>query len=196
MLRITSSPADENLTFYIWYDYCMIFITGAAAAGKSTVTKLLKDRLPSHEFDIHDIDESDKWTNDYEDWRDAKIEYWMRRSISSQKANIATTLCGIIYPEHVEASAYYKTTPVIQYFLLDAPAEAITARFKQKLIDRAKNGNQGRNQVKNVDSWLKRQIEISTELREIYQNLPEAVVIDTSKTTAEEVADQIMVKIS
>ena len=74
----------------------MIFITGAAGAGKSSVTRALKTHLPKDKFDIHDIDEADKWIDSYEDWRDAKIEHWLKVSIDNRKEGITTILCGIV----------------------------------------------------------------------------------------------------
>ena len=169
----------------------MIIITGAAATGKSTVTRLLRELLPKDKFDIHDIDESDKWTNSYEEWRDAKVEYWLRRSISSNKAGITTVLCGIIYPENVRATTYYNGAIPIKYFLLDASPEAITSRFEQKLEAQEKSGVKGRNQINDKAAWLKRQIEISQELRREYERMSEATVIDTTDLSIEEVLANI-----
>jgi thymidylate kinase len=169
----------------------MIIITGAAATGKSTVTRLLREQLPKDKFDIHDIDESDKWTNSYEEWRDAKIEYWLRRSISSNKAGITTVLCGIIYPENVRATNYYNGAIPIKYFLLDASLEAITSRFKRKLEAQEKSGLKGRNQIDDKEAWLKRQIEISLELREEYGQIDDATVIDTVNLPVDEVVGKI-----
>jgi broad-specificity NMP kinase len=169
----------------------MIIITGAAATGKSTVTRLLREQLPKNKFDIHDIDESDKWTNSYEEWRDAKIEYWLRRSISSNEAGITTVLCGIIYPENVTTAAYYTDSLPIKYFLLDASPEAITDRFKQKLEAQQKSGVKGRNQISDKAAWLKRQIEISQELRQEYAKIDTAIIIDTTDMTVEDVLAKV-----
>ncbi len=76
----------------------MIFITGAASAGKTSLINRLKESLPSDKFDIHDIDEADKWGDDYESWRDAKVEFWLKQTIENRTKGIETILCGIIYP--------------------------------------------------------------------------------------------------
>lgn len=169
----------------------MIIITGAAAAGKSTVTRLLKEYLPKEKFDIHDIDESDKWTNSYEAWRDAKVEYWLRRSVGSKKAGITTILCGIIYPENVRQGGSYKAAAPVRYFLLDVTPEVLTQRYlskvgskEEKLTGKAEPGTR-------VERGLKRQIEITAELRQAYKNVEHAHIIDTNDTPARVIAESI-----
>jgi adenylate kinase family enzyme len=170
----------------------MIIITGAAATGKSTVTRLMREQLPKDKFDIHDIDESDKWTNSYEEWRDAKIDYWLRRSISSNEAGITTALCGIIYPKNVTDADYYTDALPMKYFLLDAMPNTITTRFKLKLEAQEKSGLKGRNQIDDKEAWLKRQIEISRELRQEYGQMANATIIETTDLGIEDVLAKVM----
>jgi len=152
----------------------MIIITGAASAGKTSLIKRLKGQLPSDKYDIHDIDEADRWTDSYEDWRDAKIEYWLKQSIENHKRGIETILCGIIYPEHVTNLPSYAEAKPVEYINLDATPEEITERF-----------------LKRRQRWLNRQIEISKELRDELQNTENAHIIDTTGVDPDEIASKV-----
>ena len=107
----------------------MIFITGAASAGKTSVIRRLKEALPEGKFDIHDIDEADLWGDDYEGWRIKKIEYWLAKSIENRKHGIETILCGIIHPAIVEAAPSFVAAYPIEYILLEASPEVMAERF-------------------------------------------------------------------
>ena len=152
----------------------MIFITGAASTGKTSIVKRLKELLPNDKFDIHDIDEADKWGDDYEGWRDAKIEHWLKQSIENRKKGMETILCGIIYPEHVIKSRSYAKAGQVKYVLLDATPEAIKERYYKKM-----------------ERWLNRQMEISKELKSELQNVKNKQVIDTDSITSDAVAENL-----
>lgn len=157
----------------------MIFITGAASAGKTSAIRLLKEMLPDDKFDIHDIDEADRWAGDYEAWRDAKIEYWLKQSIENKKKGIETILCGIIYPEHVVNAHSYAEAEPVEYILLDATPEAIRERYYKKM-----------------EPWLNRQMEISKELRTELAGLENKQVVDTVNASTVEVAQAIVSRIN
>jgi len=156
----------------------MIFITGAASAGKTSVVKLLKQHLPSDKFDIHDIDEADRWTDDYENWRDAKIEHWLKQSIENREKGVETILCGIIYPEHVVKSPSYTEAEPVKYVLLDATPEVIKERYYKKM-----------------QPWLNRQMEISKDLKGELQNLENNQIIDTTNISSDVVAENLIKQI-
>jgi thymidylate kinase len=149
----------------------MIFITGAASAGKTSLIKLLKEQLPADKFDIHDIDEADGWTDDYEAWRDAKIEHWLKQSIKNKQKGIETILCGIIYPEHAEKCASYTQAQPVEYILLDADADTMRQRF-----------------YKRMESRINRQIEISKELKLELEAIDNKTVVDTTRLSVGDIA--------
>lgn len=153
----------------------MIFITGASSVGKTSLIKRLKEQLPSDKFDIHDIDEADKWGDDYESWRDAKIEYWLKQSIKNREKGIETILCGIIYPEHVIKAPSYTEAQPVEYVLLDATPKAIEERF-----------------YKRKRSWLGRQMEISQELKKELQQIENKHIVDTNSVTSDDVAENLV----
>lgn len=153
----------------------MIVITGAASTGKSSLVNELKEKLSGDKFDIHDIDEADRWGDDYEAWRDAKVEYWLKQSIENRKLGIETILCGIIYPKHVVKSPAYAYAAPVEYINLDATPDVITQRY-----------------LKRRQVWLDRQIEISKELREELQVAENAQIIDTSNIPSSEVAERVV----
>lgn len=157
----------------------MIFITGAASTGKTTLIDQLKQQLPVDKFDVHDIDEADRWGDDYEGWRDAKIEYWLKQSIQNKIAGIETILCGIIYPEYVTKSPSYTEAGPVTYINLSATPEVITERY-----------------LKRQKRWLDRQIEISQELRDELQGTKNAHIIDTSNIASDEVLTSVLKLIS
>lgn len=156
----------------------MIFITGSSSAGKTSLIEQLKEQLPRDKFDIHDIDEADKWTDNYESWRDAKIEHWLKQSIKNKKNGIETILCGIIYPEHVAKCDSFKDAQPIKYILLDASAEVIKARF-----------------YKRMESRINRQVEISNELKIELEDVDNRDIIDTTTLATEDIASIVTDKI-
>lgn len=156
----------------------MLFITGAANTGKSSLVKLLKEGLPSDKFDIHDIDEADRWTDDYESWRDAKIEHWLMQSIKNKKYGIETILCGIIYPDHVVKAPSYAEAKPVEYILLDATPEAIKGRYYKKM-----------------EPWLSRQIEISQEIKTELQGIEDKQIVDTTSATSDGIAESLIRKL-
>lgn len=153
----------------------MIFITGASSAGKTSLIKRLKEQLPSDKFDIHDIDEADKWGDDYESWRDAKIEYWLKQSIRNREKGVETILCGIIYPEHVMKAPSYTEAQPIEFVLLDAAPKVIKERYYKKR-----------------QPWLARQMEISQELKSELQHIQNTHIIDTNSITSDDVAEKLV----
>jgi adenylate kinase family enzyme len=176
----------------------MIFITGAAGAGKSSVVRALKARLPQNKFDIHDIDEADKWDDGYESWRDAKIEHWLKQSIDNRKHGITTILCGIIYPDHVEKAPSYASASPVSYVLLDIPASIVTERNLEKhTLGTAEEKRLGRFEPDSKwDRWAKRQMEITVELRRECGNLENTEVFDPATRTADEIAGEIAKRIA
>ena len=172
----------------------LIFITGAAGVGKSSVTKLLQEQLPKDTYALHDIDESDKWTNDYEAWRDSKIDYWLQRGRSSDEAGITTSLCGIIYPENVEKAPSFSEDVLIQYILLDASADVITKRLLSKYGTEDERREFDAEKTGRMKRKLKRQLEIADELRSVYTNRQDAYIIDTNRVLSE-VVDDILEKV-
>ena len=158
----------------------MIYISGTGNVGKSSVTRLLKERMPRDKYDIHDIDESDLWTNDYEAWKAAKIEYWLQRAISSSEADITTILCGIIYPKNILNAPSYSSKISIACYLLDATPEVIQERWSLHYGKRLEEDSK-------VAAKMKRHIEISQELRTAFKDMQQAHIIDTSSLTIESV---------
>lgn len=164
----------------------MIFITGAANVGKTSLVNQLKRELPSAKFDIHDIDETGRWSGDYIAWRNEIIEHWLRQSIVNNSAGTQTILCGIISPEDVcKLTSHGESTDVV-YILLDATADDIYSRFKQK---RLKNSNKLFQD--NGALHVAAQIEVAKRLKKsVQQN--HGLIIDTHNKTKEEVAEQVL----
>lgn len=154
----------------------MIFITGAASTGKSSIVKALKERLPEDKFDVHDIDETDRWEADkYEEWRNAKVEHYLRESVVNRKEGVETILCGIIYPEQVKKSLSYEQAKPVKFIFIDASPEAITERFHKRW-----------------QSKIDCHIEIENELRSEIESLQNKTVVETSNIPSDSAADQVI----
>jgi thymidylate kinase len=153
----------------------MIFITGAASTGKTSIVKQLKELLPASKFDIHDIDEADKWKPDqYEQWRDAKVEHFLKLSITNREKGIETVLCGIIYPEQAKKSPSFKKAEPVRFIFLDASPETIKERFYKRWQLR-----------------IDRQIEIENELRMEIDHQEHASVVNTDRISNSEASKTI-----
>ncbi len=156
----------------------MIFITGPASAGKTSLIKLLKEHVPKEKFDIHDIDEADKWTDDYVAWRDSKVEYWLKQSIENRKKGIETILCGIIYPEAAAKSPSYAAAQPVKFILLNTNAEELRQRF-----------------YKRMEGRINRQIEIGKELSLEVQSIDGAEIVETTGMTPESIVGSLIKKL-
>ena len=157
----------------------MIFITGPASAGKTSLIKLLKEHLPKEKFDIHDIDEADKWTDDYVAWRDSKVEFWLKQSIKNRKKGIETILCGIIYPDAASKSPSYAAAQPVKFILLNTDAEELKQRFYQRMEGR-----------------INRQIEIGNELKAEVKSIDGAEIVETTSMTPELIMGNVIKKLS
>lgn len=149
----------------------MIFITGASSAGKTSLIDRLKKQLSRTKFDIHDIDEADRWTDNYEEWRDAKIEFWLQQSIKNREKGIETILCGIIYPKHVIRSPSYEAAAPVRYILLDADEGAIRERS-----------------YKRIESRISTQLAIAKDLKGELEDLKNKQIINTTNLSIENIA--------
>lgn len=156
----------------------MIFITGPASAGKTSLIKLLKEHLPKEKYDIHDIDEADKWTDDYIAWRDSKVEYWLKHSIENRKKGVETILCGIIYPDDVAKSPSYDKAQPVRYILLNADPEELKQRF-----------------YKRMEGRINRQIEIGKELALEVKSIDDGEIVETTGITTESITDIVIKKL-
>lgn len=109
----------------------IILITGAGGAGKSTLIAGLKRELAADKYDIHDIDEADRWgdNSNYPAWMRAKIEHYLEQSKKNDKDGIDTILCGIIFPQGVLNSEMYEGASA-RFILLDAGPDSIASRLR------------------------------------------------------------------
>jgi thymidylate kinase len=188
-LACDSDPQLPRLGSFC-YDVDMIFITGASSTGKSTLIKHLKEVLPKDKYDVHDIDEADLWTDDYPAWRNEKIDYWLKQSLTNTKAGITTILGGIIYPDNVMQAPTYEPDIPLSYILLHASPEVITQRFNSRYSTK-KRAAMTAEQRTELETRLKRQIEISDELKTAYEKLQGVTIIDTSDLSPEEVLRKV-----
>lgn len=164
----------------------MIFVTGAANVGKTSLINRLKHELPADKFDIHDIDETGKWSGEYSVWRDERIDYWLKQSVINRQNEIETILCGIIFPQDVERQASYRSVGIISYILLDASSDDIQDRFRQKRKRRVVQSFQD-----NGALHIATQAEIAKRLHKIIQK-KSGYIINTSGMDIDHVTQQVL----
>lgn len=169
----------------------MIFISGAAGVGKSTVIKNLKTNLPKESFSLHDIDESDLWNHDYKAWKIAKIDYWLQRSKSNNQFEIDTILCGIVSPNDVSAAQSFSDGLPIKYILLHASPEILASRLLSKFGTEEKRASFDEKKVKRITSFVQGHIATSKKLLEVFQNHPQSLVLDTTESSAIEIFEKV-----
>ena len=163
----------------------MVFITGAAGVGKSIIIEGLKKRLPRERFNIHDIDEADLWKDDYEAWRDKKIDYWLKQSQKNQ--SVITILAGIIYPKSVISAPSYPADQDVKYILIDASPRVHYERF----MARSKNTNS-----EAVERKIRRHIEIQNELKSDLERIENVVTLDTTSLSPGDMVNLVEKKLT
>ncbi len=169
----------------------IIFITGTGGAGKTTLIADLKRDLPAEKFDIHDIDEADRWGDNanYSAWRRAKIEYYLEQSKKNDKKGIDTILCGIIFPQGVLNSEVYPGASA-RFILLDAEPDSIASRLRVRHTTATEEWlrEAGANQAETALSLKKTfSDQMGVKLRE----KPRVDIIDTSHLSADEVLSKV-----
>jgi len=169
----------------------IIFITGTGGVGKTTLITGLKRELPADKFDIHDIDEADRWgdNSNYPAWRRAKIEFYLEQSKKNDIVGIDTILCGIIFPQGVLNSEVYEGASA-RFILLDAEPDSIASRLRV----RHKTA---------TEEWLREaganQAETALSLKKTFSNQPgvklrerpNVQVINTTHLSSNEVLNMV-----
>jgi broad-specificity NMP kinase len=106
------------------------FITGTSGAGKSTIVRLLKKRLPS--TDVRDFDEGGVPPDVDEHWRIKRTEYWLQRAQKNKLKGISTVICGVCVPKEIQCSPSYDSSLRVHYGLLHITPRDIRQRLGQR----------------------------------------------------------------
>lgn len=110
----------------------LFWIAGASTAGKTTILPLLKLKLPSEQFAVHDFDEVDIPAARNEKERKRAIRYWLRVAVKNAKKDISTVVGGAIFPAEIMAhDTILKELPVCICYL-DVHQSVIAQRMTER----------------------------------------------------------------
>ena len=169
----------------------MIFISGAAGVGKTTVVDNLRRRLPREKYALHDIDESDLWTHDYPAWRAAKVDYWLQRSKSNNETGMDTVLSGIVSPKVVADVPTFSAELPIKYVLLHAAPEVLASRLISKLGTEEERAEFDEERIRQMKEFVDGHLAKNKKLLEAFESCADAEVIDTTNSAPDEVCERV-----
>lgn len=165
------------------------FISGVSGVGKTSIISHLK-KLLNNQFEVHDFDERGVPTGADHAWRLAETKYWIDFGYQLCQQNKTLVLCGFANPDELETMT--KDAPDInaKIILLDADAQLIEKRLRQRNENKAVQDDLKRVTGSQTESFIKNNTEFVPILRNICQK-HNCLIIDTSDLTPEEVAEQV-----
>ena len=123
-------------------DPVLFTMTGSSCAGKSTLARVMADRLPG--VAVHDFDEVGVPANPDLLWRNHTTEWWVRRALDYQGQGIDLLLTGQSPLGEILAAPSAPELDGIAVCLVDVADEPRCARL-------AERGNQS---IRHVDAYL------------------------------------------
>ncbi len=171
----------------------IFFVSGGSGAGKSTVMELLKNRLPSSHYHIHDMDEVGVPDNVDQQWRIEQTENWVKEGVKNAESDIKTIVLGITHPDELnEAISKLKVNPsTVGVILLDANPETLRSRLEKRYQVRSNIESEIMVTGKPLEQFIGDSINFARILKEEAQKYGYEV-IDTSELGPEQVAEHLI----
>lgn len=166
------------------------FIIGVNGVGKTTILTFLKKILSRDNYNIYDFDERGVPDNADKTWRKSETKYWLKLGEEKAKLDSSTIICGFSKPEEIEEiSNELIERPVV--ILLDADADTISERIKNRYLDKESISELFRTTGKSVDKFIMDNIYYSNILRESCIKYG-YIIIDTNGNTPENITNKII----
>ncbi len=170
------------------------FISGVCGVGKSSLIPHLKNLLSSDKFDVRDFDERGVPDGADRNWRKSEVKKWLEVGELSAQENISTIICGFVKRSDFE-EASTENTPEIKTILLDADSETIRKRLMGRYSVNGVFDETKKVIGKPVTEFIESNVYYCDIMRK--ECIEEGwVVIDTSNSTPEEVANKVSKLIS
>lgn len=108
-------------------DSVLFKLTGSSCAGKTTLARMMADRLPG--VAVHDFDEEGVPANPELEWRNRTTESWVRRALEYQEQGLDLLLTGQSPLGEILAAPSAPQLDGIAVCLIDAADEARCTRL-------------------------------------------------------------------
>lgn len=164
------------------------FISGASGVGKTSVMTELKKVLPS-EYEVHDFDERGVPTGADHAWRLQETAHWIEFSKQKSLEGIHVVVCGFFNPDELKEMIPADFPFGIQTILLDADADIIEQRLRNRNKDSEVAENFERT-VGSAENFIKNNTEFVPIIREICRNNG-CKIIDTTNIEPKVVTEQL-----
>lgn len=166
------------------------FISGVNGVGKSSVMPFLRALLPESEFTVIDFDSRGVPDGADRVWRVAEAAHWANEGAAASVSGKNLIVCGFVKPQDF-ADLSDSMRSEIKIVVLDADEETVRKRLMGRYT---KDGGFDENQNvigKPIMEFIDGNVWYAKKMREesIDDGLP---IIDTSKLSPEEVAEEIV----
>lgn len=166
----------------------MYFVSGVSGVGKTAVMPHLRALL-GEGFEVHDFDERGVPDNADHEWRLSETRHWIEYGQKKSEDGITVIVCGFSNPDEIAEIQKEFPHSEVQTILLDADAEVIEARLRNrntnpdvmKDLERA---------VGPAEEFIQNNTRFVPILREICQKRG-CPIVDTTHLSPEEVAAKI-----
>lgn len=166
------------------------FITGVNGVGKSTIIPILKNKLDSSRYEIHDFDERGVPAGAGSEWRLSETLYWAELGKENLEKGISTVICGFEKAKEIQ-EAERQLNITLTVCLLDASPETIAMRLTERHSDDWSLSEMTRITGKTPEKFIEDNIWVSQKFREEAEQFGYKI-IDTSNLTPEEVVGEMV----
>ena len=111
-------------------DSVLFKLTGSSCAGKSTLARVMADRLPG--VAVHDFDEDGVPANPELEWRNRTTESWVRRALAYQEHGLDLLLTGQSPLGEILAAPSAPELDGIAVCLIDVADDSRCARLAER----------------------------------------------------------------
>ena len=113
-------------------DRKIFFISGVSGVGKTSTMGHLKKMLPSHEYDVRDIDERGVPDGGGLEWLNRETRYWLDVAKENARSDKNTIICGFANPELFKHVYDPSSDVPAELILLHASKEVLKKRLRDR----------------------------------------------------------------
>lgn len=159
----------------------IMFVTGVSTAGKTTVYRALKNRMP--DVDVRDIDENGIPDAGTGHWRKFRVELLLHEAVKSLEAGRSTIVCGATFPHEVTWADDFSFNLNLWFVMLQVSGDQIHDRLTERLKGRF---------PPDVAQSIRNNIDLQPRIRGSVLALRRGVVIDVGNQSKDEMLGSVL----